>query len=133
MYQEFCFPYEEQTLRFCEDHGFRTVLYFSGNLMPLLSLIKKLPFTAISFEEDRKDYGIDLAEVRRALGPDRVIFGNLDAMFVEKASDEELLAEVGRQIRVAGPDNFILSAGSPLTPGTSLNRVRLLCQSTRLI
>ena len=67
------------------------------------------------------------------IGPDKVLFGNLDALFVERASDEELLGEVRRQINVAGRHNFILSLGSPLTPGTSLERVRLVTESTRRI
>ena len=133
-YLEFCFPYTKQALEFYENLGFRTVLYFAGNLMPLLPYLRELPFTALSFEEDRKGYGIDLAEVRRAMGPARILFGNIDALFVEKASDEELLAEVRRQIEVAGRDgNFVVSIGSPFTPGTSLERVRFFCDSTKLL
>ena len=134
MYLEFSFPYTKRTLQFFEDLGFRTVLYFSGNLMPLLHHLKKLPFTALVFEEDRKNYGIDLAEVRRAMGPDRVLYGNVDVHFLENASDDEVLAEVRRQIDVAGSDgNFVLSVGSPITPDTSLDRVRLFCESTQMI
>jgi len=133
MYQEFSFEYDKPALQFYEDMGFRTVLYFSGNLMPFLKYLKELPFTALCCEEDRKNYGIDLAEVRRVIGPDKVLFGNLDALFVQNASDGELLAEVKRQINVAGPHNFILSLGSPLTPGTTLERVRLVTESTRRI
>ena len=134
MYLEFSFPYTRRTLQFFEDLGFRTVLYFSGNLMPLLHHLKQLPFTAIIFEEDRKNYGIDLAEVRRVMGPDRVLYGNVDAHFLEKASDDEVLAEARRQIDLAGSDgNFVLSVGSPFTPDTTLDRVRLFCQSTQVI
>ncbi len=134
MYLEFSFPYTKQLLQHYEDLGFRTVLYFSGNPMPILKHLKQLPFTAIIFEEDRKNYGIDLAEIRRAMGPDRILFGNVDAHFLEKASDEQVLAEARRQIDIAGRDgNFVLSVGSPFTPGTSLERVRLFCESTRLI
>lgn len=133
MYLEFVFAYDKPALQFYEDMGFRTMLYFSGNLMPFLKYLRELPFTALCFEEDRKNYGIDLAEVRRVIGPDKVLFGNLDALFVERASDEELLDEVRRQINVAGRHNFILSLGSPLTPGTSLERVRLVTESTRRI
>ncbi len=92
MYEEFVLPYDKTTLGFFEGLGYRTMLYFSGNLMPLLKCLKELPFTALCFEEDRKGYGIDLGEVRRVLGPDKVLFGNLDATFVEQASDEEVLA-----------------------------------------
>jgi hypothetical protein len=133
MYQEFALQYDKPTLQLYEDMGFRTMLYFSGNLMPFLKYLKDLPFTALCFEEDRKNYGIALAEVRRVIGPDKVLFGNLDALFIEKASDEEVLAEVKRQVNIAGRHNFILSLGSPLTPGTSLDRVRLVTESTRRI
>jgi uroporphyrinogen-III decarboxylase len=131
MHREFVFPYTKQALQWYEDRGFRTVLYFSGNLMPLLADLDTLPFTAISFEEERKNYGIDLATVRRAL-PAKVLFGNVDAAFVEKASDDEVVAEVRRQIAVAGEDDrYVLSVGSPFTPGTSLSRVKLFCESTQ--
>ncbi|MFB3880926.1 MAG: uroporphyrinogen decarboxylase family protein [Armatimonadota bacterium] len=133
MYEQFSYQYTRPALEFYERLGYRTMLYFSGNLMPLLKRLRELPFTALSLEEDRKNYGIDLGEVRRAIGPDKVLFGNLDALFVEKASDDEVLAEVKRQIGVAGRNNFILSLGSPLTPGTSLERVRLVTESTRRI
>jgi hypothetical protein len=131
MYREFAFPYAEQTLEFYESRGIRTVFYFSGNLMPLLEDLRKLPFTALSFEEDRKGYGIDLAEVRRVIGPDRVLWGNVDAYFLEKASDDAVMEEVRRQVSVAGPARLALSCGSPFTPDTSLDRVRLFCESTR--
>ncbi|MCJ7796598.1 MAG: hypothetical protein MUQ56_07515, partial [Thermoleophilia bacterium] len=132
MYLEFAHRYDRQAIQLYEEMGFRTVLYFSGNLMPFLPYLAELPFTALAFEEDRKNYGIDLATVRKAL-PDKVLFGNIDAAWLEKAKDEEVLDEVKRQIDVAGPDKFIVSAGSPLTPETSLERVKLFCQSTRLI
>ncbi len=131
MYQDFSQQFTVPSLELWEGLGYRTMLYFSGNLMPLLPYLRELPFTALCCEEDRKGYGIDLGKVRRALGPDRVLFGNLDASFVEQASDEEVLAEVRRQISVAGSRNFILSLGSPLTPRTTLERVRLVTEATR--
>jgi uroporphyrinogen-III decarboxylase len=91
-----------------------------------------LPFDALAFEEDRKGYGIDLAKVRRIVGSDRVLFGNIDALFLETASDRELLLEVRRQIAVGGPaDRFVVSTGSPLTPRTTRERLRFFVESTR--
>jgi uroporphyrinogen-III decarboxylase len=130
MYQQFSFQYDKLALEMYEHLGYRTMLYFSGNLMPFLKYLKELPFTALAFEEDRKNYGIDLAEIRRIIGPDKILFGNLDASFVETCTEEELLTEVRRQINVAGRGNFILSLGSPLTPRTSLDRVRFITEAT---
>jgi hypothetical protein len=132
MYLEFAHRYDRQAIQLYEDMGFRTVLYFSGNPMPLLPYLNELPFTAIIFEEDRKNYGIDLAQIRRAL-PNKVLFGNVDAAWLERATDREVLDEAKRQIEIAGPERFILSVGSPFTPGTSLDRVKLFCESTRMI
>ena len=130
-YREFSFPYTKQMLEYYEELGFRTVLYFSGNLMPLLSELNQLPFTGLSFEENRKDYGTDLVEVRRGL-PDKVLFGNVDAAWLETATDDEVRIEVRRQVRVAGQEGrYALSVGSPFTPGTSLERVRFFCEATR--
>jgi beta-phosphoglucomutase-like phosphatase (HAD superfamily) len=134
MYLEFSFPYTRRTLQFYEELGFRTVLYFSGNLMPFLSYLRDLPWTALSFEENRKNYGIDLAEVRRVMGPDRVLFGNVDAHWLAAASDQEVLNEARRQVALAGAaGNFVLSVGSPFTPETRLERVRFFCEATQMI
>jgi uroporphyrinogen-III decarboxylase len=62
-----------------------------------------------------------------------VLFGNVDAAWLERATDQEVLDEAKRQIEIAGPEKFILSVGSPFTPGTSLDRVKLFCESTRMI
>jgi uroporphyrinogen-III decarboxylase len=56
------------------------------------------------------------------------LLGNLDAMgLLEHGSEQDLRAELRRQAR-AGRRNgsrFIFSLGSPVTPGTSMARVRL--------
>jgi hypothetical protein len=132
LYRRFVWPYARRTLRFLERQGFRTVYYVCGNVMPLLGEIAELPFTAFALEEDKKEYGLDLAEVRRRLGDDRVLFGNVDALLIERAADEVLIAEVRRQIEVAGRrGGFVLSNGSPFTPATSLERIRFFVESTQ--
>jgi uroporphyrinogen-III decarboxylase len=54
----------------------------------------------------------------------------LDAIvLLESGTEQEIRAEVARQI-AAGRRNgsrFIMSLGSPVTPGTPVERVRLYC------
>jgi uroporphyrinogen-III decarboxylase len=54
------------------------------------------------------------------------IFGNLDAInLLPRASKEELEAELKRQIDVGRKyGRFVISLGSPVTPETSVRRVR---------
>jgi len=96
----------------------------------LASELHELLFTALAFEENRKDYGLELAEAQRAL-PDKVIFRNVDATRLERASHDDVMREVSRQVSVAGPEKFILLVGSLFTPSTSLGWVRFFCESTQ--
>ena len=60
----------------------------------------------------------------------QVVLGNLDALgLLETGSEADLRTEIERQL-AAGRKNgsrFIMSLGSPVTPGTQVERVRLYC------
>jgi uroporphyrinogen-III decarboxylase len=58
------------------------------------------------------------------------VLGNLDAIhLLAEASEEELRAEIARQIEVGrrNRSRFVMSTGSPITPDTPVSRVRLYC------
>ena len=65
-----------------------------------------------------------------------MVLGNLDAInLLPKATEGELAAEITRQV-AAGRRNgsrFIMSIGSPVTPGTPVSRVRRYCDLTHEI
>jgi uroporphyrinogen-III decarboxylase len=105
-----------------------------GNIHGVLDQIAAYPFDALAIEEGRKDYDLDVGEIRRRLGDERVLFGNVSCMQVVEGRPEEILAEVRRQIAVAGRSGrFVVSIGEPLPQGTPAERVRFFCDSTRLI
>ena len=85
----------------------------------------------MAFEESKKGFRIDIEDVVERVRGQFVMFGNLDAMgLLEKGSEEELRREISRQI-AAGRRNkgrFVVSLGSPVTPGTSTERARLYCE-----
>ena len=84
-------------------------------------------------EESKKDFIIDIGEVRKGVGPDMCLLGNIDAYeVVEKATEAELEAEIARQVRVAGAEGgFIVGVGSPLTLVTPPERADLLVRCAR--
>jgi uroporphyrinogen-III decarboxylase len=59
------------------------------------------------------------------------VLGNLDAIGVlQGGSEDALRSEIARQI-AAGRRNgsrFVMSLGSPVTPATPVERVRLYCE-----
>jgi uroporphyrinogen-III decarboxylase len=72
-----------------------------------------------------KGYVNDVGMAASICGPNTVIFGNLNPTDVGNQSEAWIEAELKRQatdVRKHAP--FVASTGSPLTPGTSIDRMR---------
>ncbi len=108
--------------------GMKSIYYYCGGAMDRLDLLLDTKPDALSLEESKKDFTIDIEEVCEYVHGRCTVLGNLDAMgLLEHGSEVELRAEINRQIK-AGRNNgsrFIMSLGSPVTPGTPVARVRL--------
>lgn len=108
--------------------GMKSIHYFCGNPAGKWDLLLATGADAISLEESKKGFNIDIDDVVDRVQGRLAVLGNLDAIgLLENGSEAELRAEIARQIR-AGRRNgsrFVMSTGSPVTPGTSPDRVRL--------
>jgi hypothetical protein len=107
--------------------GMKSIYYYCGNPWTRLDAILDAGADAIHFEESKKGFSIQIEDIVEAVGRRCVVFGNLDAIGVlQDGSDDMLCAEIRRQLR-AGTKNgnrFVMSTGSPITPGTPVERVR---------
>lgn len=85
---------------------------------------------ALALEESKKGFVIDIEEIVEKVNGRCTVLGNLDAMdLLKNGTEEQLRAEIVRQI-AAGRRNksrFMMSIDSPVTPATSVERVRLYC------
>jgi len=110
--------------------GMKSIYYFCGDPSGKWDLILSAGADAVSFEESKKGFSIDIEQVVERVRGRCVVLGNLDAIgLLPNCSEAALEAEVARQI-AAGRRNgsrFIMSLGSPVTPGTSVEKVRLYC------
>ena len=133
MYERFVLPYEERLFEQLRRMGLKSILYFCGDVMPRLPALRQLPIDALMVEESKKSFVIEIGEVRASIGPDLCLMGNVDAYgMVEKAAETELVAEVARQVRMAGYDGaFIAGLGSPVTLTTPPERVDLFIRGAR--
>ncbi len=133
MYERFVLPYEERLFEQLRRMELKSILYFCGDVMPRLPALRQLPIDALMVEESKKSFVIEIGEVRASIGPDLCLMGNVDAYgMVEKAAETELVAEVARQVRMAGYDGaFIAGLGSPVTLTTPPERVDLFIRGAR--
>jgi hypothetical protein len=114
--------------------GMKSIYYFTGNPAGKWDLILSLGADALAFEDDKKGFKVDVVETATRLKGRCTLFGNLNAIDVlQNGTDDQLREEVRRQL-AAAPLNggrFIMSIGSPVTPGTSVERIRLYCDLVR--
>ena len=121
-------PFARQLVDEIRRLGMESIYYFCGNPAGKWDLLLSIGADAFSLEESKKGFTIDVADVVDRVGGRCAVLGNLDAVgILQDGSEDELRAEVARQI-AAGRRNgsrFIMSIGSPVTPGTPVERVRL--------
>jgi uroporphyrinogen-III decarboxylase len=110
--------------------GLKSIYYFCGNPVNKWEHLLAVGADALALEESKKGFRIDIEDVVDRVGRRCAVLGNLDAIdLLPKGTEEDLRTEIARQI-AAGRRNggrFIMSIGSPVTPGTPVERVRLYC------
>jgi len=127
-YRELNLPYLCPLVEAIHSLQMRSILYFCGNPRGKLELLVQSGAQALSLEESKKGFTIDIDALSDFLRGRAVLLGNLDAIhLLPHASEPELRTEIRRQV-AAGRRNgsrFVMSLGSPVTPGTTPERVRL--------
>jgi uroporphyrinogen decarboxylase-like protein len=105
----------------------QSIYYFCGNPEGKWESILSLGVDALAFEESKKGFAVGIESVVERVAGKCALFGNLDALdILPNASPDRLRSEIEKQIR-AGRKNgnrFIMSIGSPVTPGTSAERLK---------
>ncbi|MBM3211935.1 hypothetical protein FJZ33_06940 [Candidatus Poribacteria bacterium] len=123
-------PYIRALVDGIRDAGMKSIYYFCGDPSGKLEHLVSTGADAISLEESKKNFQIDIEDIIEKINKRCVVLGNLDAInLLPKASEDELRVEITRQIKAGRANNsrFIMSLGSPVTPETSVERVRLYC------
>lgn len=130
LFESLNLPYLRRLTTEIRRLGMRSIYYYCGDPSGKWDTILDSGADALSLEESKKGFTIDIADVVDRVRGRKAVLGNLDAIhLLAEASEEELRAEIARQIE-AGRRNrsrFIMSTGSPITPDTPVSRVRLYC------
>jgi uroporphyrinogen decarboxylase len=132
-FDEFALPYLRTLVTEVKALGMATILYFCGDAMPRLTVLRNLGVDAIALEESKKTFKIDIEEVVDRVGDVLTVFGNVDAIgIMDHGTPEMIEDEVKRQIRAGKKARgFVAGIGSPLTPTTSPRNLDLFVRAVR--
>jgi hypothetical protein len=127
-------PYVQRIADDIRSRDMKSIYYYCGNPDRKWDLLLESRADALALEEGKKGFVIDIERAAERVSGKCVLLGNLDAIGVlQDGTSRELEAEIARQLR-AGRRNggrFVMSLGSPVTPGTPPERVREYCRLVR--
>lgn len=132
-FDRYVLPYVARLISEIRRLGMKSIYYFCGDAHDRLERLVQTRPDALSLEESKKGFEIDIAWVDEVVKGRTCIFGNLDAVdLLPNGSRQELQSEIERQLQVGRRSGkFVMSLGSPVTPGTSIARVREYVDLTR--
>ena len=126
-YAKYNLPLIQELVQAIRAAGMHSIHYHCGDPWPVMDLLLETGADALSLEESKKTFTIDIADVVARVRGRMAVLGNMDAIGVlEQGTLEDVRREVARQLE-AGRRNggrFIMSVGSPVTPGTPVQRMR---------
>ncbi|MBI2439787.1 MAG: hypothetical protein HYV35_00260 [Lentisphaerae bacterium] len=125
-YERYSLPYVKTMVQEIQRLNHKAILIYFGGVADRLEQIVSTGADGLIVETSMKSYVNDIERIASAVGQRITIFGNIDPVgILEKADDATLRKEMDRQA-MAGrrARGFVMSTGSPITPGTPLKRVR---------
>jgi MtaA/CmuA family methyltransferase len=126
IYEEFVWPYEKRMMDGLRAMGARTRLHVCGNTRPILGLMGRLGCDIVDL-----DFLAPLAEGRAAMGPNRVLLGNIDPVRVlRNGTPQEVDSAVAECHQQAG-GRFIVGAGCEVVRDTPPENLRAMEQYAR--
>ncbi len=132
MYEEILYPADCWFFEQVQALGMVPMVYFCGDVNPLVPLIRESGVKALLVEDSRKTFNLDVVEIARGLQGKVCLFGNVDTTdLMLHGTPAEVKAAVRRQLEAAQEGPFVVANGSPLAPGTPPDNVDALIEAAR--
>jgi len=123
LYRDFVWPREQRLVSAIRAMGAYARLHICGNITHLLPLIAQLDVNIVDI-----DWMVEMRHARAALGPAKVLAGNLDpASMILRGTPEEIRRRF-REIYAEVGGRYMVSAGCEIPPGTPEENVRAVCE-----
>jgi uroporphyrinogen decarboxylase len=125
MFDEFITPYLVQLVAGYREMGFYVIKHTDGNIMPILdSLVSAKPHALHSIDPQG---GVDLAEVKRRVGDQVCLIGNVNCSLLQTGTDDEARDDVRRSLRQGMPGGgYVFGTSNCIYTGMGLDRYELM-------
>jgi hypothetical protein len=131
-YRAIFFPAQQHFYRDVRRLGMEPIVYFLGDVNPLIPDINRLGVTALMVEESKKTFVLDVLDLRKRLAPDITLFGNLDSVHcLLRGTREDVVSETLRQLEAARVGRFVMANGSPITHATPRENLKAMIETVR--
>ena len=136
MFRTFNLPYVRPLIEEIRKAGLKSIYYYTGNPARKMDMLLDSGTDALAFEESKKDFLTDIVEIAEIIKGRCVLLGNIDSIGILQNSDlDDLRTEIKRQAGAAkiNHNRFVFSIGSPVTPETPVEKVRMYCEEAHKI
>lgn len=122
---EFVAPYLAQLIQGYRDMGFYVIKHTDGDIMPIIDqLVQCRPHALHSLDPQA---GVDIAKVKRMVGRDVCLIGNVNCGLLQTGTDEETVESTRYALRSGMPGGgYIFSTSNCVYPGMPLRRYELM-------
>ena len=121
-FDEFIVPYLKQGIDEYRKMGYYSIKHTDGNVMPILKQIADCKPDAIHSLDPQG--GVSIPEVRKIVGDDICLIGNVNCGLLQTGTDEEMRADVMRSLNqgMANGRGYIFSTSNCAYTGLALER-----------
>jgi len=122
---EFITPYLAKLIKGYRDLGFYVIKHTDGNIMPVLDqLVQTHPHALHSLDPQG---GVDMAEVKKRVGQQVCLIGNVNCGLVDTGTDEQVIESTRYALRHGMPGGgYIFSTSNCIYTGMRLARYELM-------
>ncbi len=130
MFDEFVTPYLTELVAGYRELGFYVIKHTDGNIMPILDrLVAARPHALHSLDPQG---GVDIAEVKRRVGGQVCLIGNVSCALLDTGSDEECVESARYALRSGMPGGgYVFSTSNCIYTGMRLDRYELMLDTWR--
>jgi uroporphyrinogen decarboxylase len=123
---EFIEPFLKDAIGEYHKLGYFAIKHTDGNIMPILKQIAQCKPDAIHSLDPQA--GVQISEVRKAVGDKIALIGNVNCGLLQTGSDEECKADILRSLKdgMAAGKGYIFSTSNCVYTGLDLSRYEMM-------